>query len=336
MSVLRNTCLFFLFAIYANKAISQDVSFSQFYANPMYLNPAFAGSAGIPRVGLQYRNQWGGFENAFGTYTASFDIPVEKLQGGLGGYFLNDVQADGILKSMQFNLSYAVFLRVSEKFMLNGAVQAGYFQNSLNTSRLIFSDNLDPYNGNHGTSGELATLTDPNHRFFDFSTGLMMYSERLFFGLAAHHLTEPNQSFYQGSDNVAPLERKFTAHFGAKLPVYLYGHNRKKFDISPQVITQIQGIYQQFNYGLFATKRGLIAGAWFRQNFGFRYDAMILVAGFLKRSWQFYYSYDFTVSGLRGYAGNTHEVSLTFLLNKPERNKILPFFNQYEEEFGIR
>jgi type IX secretion system PorP/SprF family membrane protein len=336
VSVLRNTCLFFLFVIYANKAISQDVSFSQFYANPMYLNPAFAGSAGIPRVGLQYRNQWGGFENAFGTYTASFDIPVEKLQGGLGGYFLNDVQADGILKSMQFNLSYAVFLRISEKFMLNGAVQAGYFQNSLNTSRLIFSDNLDPYNGNHGTSGELATLTDPNHRFFDFSTGLMMYSERLFFGLAAHHLTEPNQSFYQGSDNVAPLERKFTAHFGAKLPVYLYGHNRKKFDISPQVITQIQGIYQQFNYGLFATKRGLIAGAWFRQNFGFRYDAMILVAGFLKRSWQFYYSYDFTVSGLRGYAGNTHEVSFTFLLNKPERNKILPFFNQYEEEFGIR
>ena len=336
MSIFRNTCLFFLLAIYTNMAISQDVSFSQFYANPMYLNPAFAGSAGIPRVGLQYRNQWGGFENAFATYTASFDIPVEKLQGGLGGYFLNDVQADGILKSMQFNLSYAVFLRVSEKFMLNGAVQAGYFQNSLNTSRLVFSDNLDPYNGNHGTSGELATLTDPNHRFFDFSTGLMMYSERLFFGLAAHHLTEPNQSFYQGRGNVAPLERKFTAHFVAKLPVYLYGHNRKKFDISPQVITQIQGVYQQFNYGLFATKRGLIAGAWFRQNLGFRYDAMILVAGFLKRSWQFYYSYDFTVSGLSGNAGSTHEISLTFLLNKPEKSKVLPFFNQYEEEFGIR
>lgn len=336
MNKFRNTSLFFLFVIFTNIAFSQDVSFSQFYANPVYLNPAFAGSAGIPRVGLQYRNQWGSFENAFATYSASFDIPVEPLQGGLGGYFINDIQADGILSSLQFNLSYAVFLRISEQFRLNGAVQAGYFQNSLNTSRLVFADNLDPYNGNHGTSGELKYLSDPNYQFFDLSIGIMMYSERLFFGLAAHHLTEPNQSFYEGSGDVAPLERKFTAHFGAKLPVYLHGHYRKKFDISPQVIAQIQGIYQQFNYGIFATKRGLIGGAWFRQNFGFRYDAVILMAGFMKRSWQFYYSYDFTVSGLRGYAGSTHEVSLAFLLNKSEKSKVLPFFNQYEEEFGVR
>lgn len=336
MNKLSRNITFLFFALIARIAFSQDVSFSQFYANPMYLNPAFAGSAGIPRVGLQYRNQWSGFENAFTTYSASFDIPVDKLQGGIGGYVINDAQADGILKTLQFNLSYAVFLQISENYHLNGAIQAGYYQNSLNTSRLVFADNLDPYNGSYGTSAELATLTDPNYQFLDFSAGLMMYNERLFFGLAAHHLTEPSQSFYQGGDNVAQLERKYTAHFGAKLPVYLYGHNRKKFDISPQIVTQFQGKYQQLNYGLFATKRGLIAGTWFRQNFGFRYDAMILVLGFMKKSWQFYYSYDFTVSGLRGNAGSTHEVSLTFFLNQPIGKKLLPFFNQYEEEFGIR
>jgi type IX secretion system PorP/SprF family membrane protein len=336
LNKLSRNIAFLIFAFTAKMTFSQDVSFSQFYANPMYLNPAFAGSAGIPRIGLQYRNQWSGFDNAFSTYSASFDIPVEKLQGGIGGYVINDAQADGILTSLQFNLSYAVFLRISESYYLNAAIQGGYYQNSLNTSRLVFADNLDPYYGNHGTSGELATLNDPNHQFADFSAGLMMYSERLFFGLAAHHLTEPNQSFYQGGEEVAPLERKYTAHFGAKLPVYLHGFNRKKFDISPQIIAQFQGVNQQVNYGLFATKRGLIAGTWFRQNFGFRYNAMIFVVGFMKKSWQFYYSYDFTVSGLRGNAGSTHEVSLTFLLNKSERNKNLPFFNQYEEEFGIR
>ena len=336
MNKLRLELVVFCVVVFAALAHSQDVSFSQFYANPMYLNPAFAGSAGIPRVGLQYRNQWSGFDNAFTTYSASFDIPVEKLQGGLGGYLINDAQADGILKTLQLNLSYAVFLQVSENYHLNAAIQAGYFQNSLNTSRLIFADNLDPYTGSSGESGELATLTDPNYQFFDVSAGLLMYSERLFFGLAAHHLTEPDQSFYEGAEEVSPLNRKFTAHFGAKLPVYIYGHQRKKFDISPQVVTQFQGKFQQFNYGLFATKRGLIAGTWFRQNFGFRYDAVILVLGFMKCSWQFYYSYDFTVSGLRGNSGSTHEVSLTFLLNQPEKRKILPFFIQYEEEFGIR
>ena len=336
MVVKYKNIIFLLFHFCTGIAFSQDISFSQFYANPLYLNPAFSGSVGVPRVALQYRNQWHSFNNAFTTYSAAFDIPVEKLQGGIGGYVLNDAQADGILKTLQVNLSYAVFIRLSENYRLHGALQGGFNQNSLNTSRLVFADNLDPNYGNHGTSGELATLTDPNYNFVDFSAGILMYSKRLFYGIAAHHLTEPNQSFYPGSEDVAKLYRKYTAHFGARLPVYLYGHNRKKFDISPQVIMQLQGNFQQFNYGLFATKRGLTLGTWFRQNFGLRYDAVIFMFGFMKRSWQFYYSYDFTISGLRADSGGTSEISLTFLLNKTNKNKLLPFFNRYEEEFGVR
>ena len=333
--IFQNT-IFFLFVMCTGIAFSQDISFSQFYANPLYLNPAFSGSVGVPRVALQYRNQWSGFNNAFTTYSAAFDMPVKKLQGGIGGYVLNDTQADGILNTLQFNLSYSVFIQLSEKYRLHGALQAGFNQNSLNTNKLIFADNLDPYNGNHGTSGELATLTDPNYSFVDFSSGVLIYSKRLFYGIAVHHLTEPNQSFYSGNEDVAKLDRKYTAHFGARLPVYLYGHIRKKFDISPQLIVQSQGQFRQFNYGIFATKRGLTAGTWFRQNFGFRYDAVIFVVGFMKKSWQFNYSYDFTISGLRADSGGTSEVSFTFLLNKSAKGKLLPFFNQYEEEFGVR
>lgn len=317
-------------------AFSQDVSFSQFFANPLYLNPAFSGSVGIPRIALQYRNQWHGFNNAFTTYSAAFDVPVEKLQGGIGAYVLNDAQADGILNILQVNFSYSVFIRISENYRLHGGFQVGFNQNSLNTGRLVFADNLDPNHGNHGTSGELATIADPNYGFVDFSTGVLIYSKHLFYGIAVHHLTEPNQSFYIGSEDVAKLDRKYTAHFGARLPVYLFGHNRKKFDISPQVIAQLQGPFQQFNYGIFATKRGLTTGAWFRQNFGLRYDAVIFVVGFMKKSWQFNYSYDFTVSGLHADSGGTSEVSLTFLLNTSAKSKLLPFFNQYEEEFGVR
>ena len=331
----RNIILL-LFVIFTNLSYSQDISFSQFYANPLYLNPAFSGSVGVPRVALQYRNQWSGFNNAFTTYSAAIDMPLPKLQGGIGGYVLNDTQADGILNTLQFNLSYSVFIQLSENYRLHGALQAGFNQNSLNTSKLIFADNLDPNYGNHGSSAELATLTDPNYSFVDFSSGVLMYSKRLFYGIAVHHLTEPNQSFYTGNEDVAKLDRKYSAHFGARLPVYLYGHNRKKFDISPQLIVQSQGQFHQFNYGIFATKRGLTAGTWFRQNFGFRYDAVIFVVGFMKKSWQFNYSYDFTVSGLRADSGGTSEISLTFLLNTSAKSKLLPFFNQYEEEFGVR
>ncbi|HRX13148.1 MAG TPA: type IX secretion system membrane protein PorP/SprF, partial [Draconibacterium sp.] len=60
--------IYLFFAMCYGAAFSQDVSFSQFFANPLHLNPAFSGSVGIPRIALQYRNQWHGFNNAFTTY----------------------------------------------------------------------------------------------------------------------------------------------------------------------------------------------------------------------------------------------------------------------------
>ncbi len=316
-------------------ASGQDVSFSQFYANPLYLNPAFSGSAGVPRATLQYRNQWHSFENAFTTYSAAFDIPVKKIRGGIGLNVLNDAQGNHLLNSLQINLSYSVDIQLSENYKLRGGLQAGYNQNSLQAGKLVFSDNLDPDYGDHGTSQELQYLTDPNYSFVDFSTGVLVYSKRLFFGGAVHHLTEPQQSYYSGQENVSKLPRKYTAHFGARLPVYLYGHYRKKFDISPQLIVQQQGSFQQINYGLFATKRGLTSGVWFRQNFGLRYDAVIFLIGFMKKNWQFMYSYDYTVSGLGGSSGGTSEISLSFFLKKVDKKQILPFYNQYREEFGV-
>lgn len=313
----------------------QDISFSQFYTNPLYLNPAFSGSVGVPRFALQYRNQWSGFDNAFTTYSAAYDMPVKKIQGGIGLNIINDAQGNKLLNSLQVNFSYAVYIQLSENYSLHGGLQVGYNQNSLNTSKLVFSDNLDQNYGNHGTSLELANLTDPNYGFVDFSTGFLIYSKRVFYGVAVHHLTEPHQSFYSGQDNVSKLPRKYTAHFGARLPIYLHGHNRKKFDISPQLIVQQQGKFQQLNYGLFATKRGLTAGTWFRQNFGLRYDAVIFLVGFIKKNWQFMYSYDFTVSGLRGDSGGTSEISLSFLLKKIDKKQNFPFYNHYEEEFGV-
>lgn len=313
---------------------AQDVSFSQFYSNPLYLNPAFAGSVDAPRVALQYRNQWHSFNNAYTTFSAAIDFPVPKLQGGLGFYVLNDAQANNTLNALQFNAVYSTFVRIDETFMLNGAIQAGYHQNSLKTDNLIFADNLEPNSGNHGVSAELQYLNDPNYSFLDLSTGILLYSEKYFLGLAAHHLAEPRQSFYSGQEDVARLNRKYTMHLGARLPVYLYGQQRKEFDVSPQLIVQKQSVFSQLNYGIFATKFGFTAGAWFRQNFGWRYDAVIFLVGFVKKNWQLFYSYDLTVSGLRGDAGGTSEISLSFILKDIGEQRNLPFYNRYEEQFG--
>ncbi|MCA1760677.1 MAG: PorP/SprF family type IX secretion system membrane protein [Bacteroidales bacterium] len=315
----------------------QDVSFSQFYTNPLYLNPAFAGSVEVPRIAFQHRNQWHSFGDAFSTYSFAVDFPVKKLKGGVGFFLLNDAQAGNSYRSFEASAIYSVFVNLSENFRLHGAVQAGFKRNLLDINKLVFPDNVDSNYGNHGISGELEYFRGVDFSLADFSTGVLLYNQRFFGGLAAHHLAEPRLSFNSDSkDESNKLSRKYTAHIGFRLPVYLYGHHRKKFDISPQMVWQYQGSLGQMNYGLFATKWGLTAGTWFRQNFGLRYDAVILLAGFMKKNWQLTYTYDMAVSGLSGEAGGTSEISLVFLFREIDKGSFLPFYQSYEDDFGVQ
>ena len=59
-SGLSGILLFVLILLMGNslQVKGQDPEFSQFYANPIYLNPAFTGTSALPRVVVNYRNQW--------------------------------------------------------------------------------------------------------------------------------------------------------------------------------------------------------------------------------------------------------------------------------------
>ena len=68
--ILLNLCLFFGLV---NEVKAQDPTFSQFFANPLYLNPAMAGTNICPRISLNHRNQWPGIGKTYVTYSASYD-----------------------------------------------------------------------------------------------------------------------------------------------------------------------------------------------------------------------------------------------------------------------
>ena len=100
---MNKTLLFkLLFTVLASfvligDAVAQDPQFSQFYANPLYLNPAFAGTARCPRLAMNYRNQWPGIPGNFVTYSASYDQHVDNMNGGLGVLVMNDRAGAGAL-----------------------------------------------------------------------------------------------------------------------------------------------------------------------------------------------------------------------------------------------
>src|SRR5688572_7098340 len=72
--------LVFIFAVMISGAVkAQDPHFSQFFASPLTLNPAFTGKFdGSWRLAANHRDQWPSIPKAYVTTSASFDFPILK------------------------------------------------------------------------------------------------------------------------------------------------------------------------------------------------------------------------------------------------------------------
>ncbi len=273
----------------------QDLQFTQFYANPLYLNPAFAGSNFCPRVCMNYRNQWPNLSGTYVSYSASYDRYVKAMAGGIGILVTTDDQARGTLKTTTAGFMYAYNIKVSRKFSINAALQATYFQKTLDRTKLNFGDMIDPRRGFVWNTNEIVPAQ--TKRNADFSAGILGYSKHYFFGVAANHLTQPDE----GLLGVSKLPAKFTIHGGAIIDLEKGGASH----VSPNILIQAQQKFMQINLGIYYKKDFFVAGLWYRNN-----DAVIALVGLQNKFLKVGYSYDVTISKLAGNTAGSHEISL--------------------------
>ncbi len=295
--------------VYVAKA--QDPLFTQFYANQLYLNPAFAGSDKCPRANLNYRNQWPKNGATFVTYSASYDQHVDALEGGIGIHLMQDVQAD-VINTTYANFMYSYTFQINRRFFIRGGFQASYVYKYMNGD-YIFPDQLHPLYGNIYPSQENYVSHDDKVGFFDFSMGVLGYTGAHYFGVAVHHLTQPEESYRENSDAVRP--RKYTVHYGTKIPIELAGFKKGDLYISPNLVFQQQANFQHLSYGLYFYRKSIVGGFWARQNFKFQFDAFIMMLGYIQDNMRIAYSYDFTISRLRNSTLGAHEISFGYTFN---------------------
>lgn len=307
----------------AATAGAQDIGFSQFYANPLYLNPAFAGSAVAPRIALAYRAQWPGLVSAFTTVSASYDQYIESLHGGVGAILLTDRQGDhGVLTSSMLGVMYAFHFQLTRDIRMSAALQATVVNNALNwSSYLRFPGQIDPDLGfTYGLDG-IHQPDNLSKMFIDFNAGMLVSGSKWYAGLAAAHLTQPDQAFY-GEDRV-PM--KITVHGGGLLNVSEEARRQSSLGlgtpiISPNLVYQYQGGLHYFNYGVYLDWEPFLVGVWFRHGMK-NADAFIFQLGVQQDYFKVGYSYDVTVSKLANASHGSHEVSVGFLLPVPEQKK---------------
>jgi len=314
------------FVLSSLKSFAQDPHFSQFYANPMYLNPAYTGMTYCPTWVMNYRNQWPALPGDYVTYNTSVDFGVQQLHGGVGLIALHDNAGSGILKTTNISLLYSYHNYLSNNTLLQAGFQFGYFQRKLDSDH-FFGDQIDElYGFIYPTDDELSNQEYWNVNYTDLSGGIALTMEQYWMGIAVHHITEPSYAFLD-LDNTGKLPMKLTLHGGSIISIKDLGWLNNSFltrfsAFKPHIIFQKQAESEQLNIGANLQGEQLALGLAYRRGFN-NSDAIILLMGYefaQSTSTSFFqkvrigYSYDLTVSKLGISSGGAHEISIKMQL----------------------
>jgi len=302
--------LFILFFLTVSNSQGQEAHFSQFYANPIYMNPAFAGTINCPRFSVNFRDQWPAFKNNFLTFSTSYDQHIPVLHGGIGVLVSADLQGEGgIIQTYNAGAMYNFRIQAAQNFNLQFAVQGNFIHTSLNWHKLTFASQL------HGIPVDPQLPADLMERQsqFDLAIGAVGYTPYLYFGLAVHHLLPLKMRFLERSPDIWGL--KWTAHAGGKIIIARKKKGETNFgDISlyPNAIFMSQGKFHYLHEGFYFSFYPFTIGAWMRHNFE-GLDAFIISCGIEYKIFRVGYSYDFNLSQLER-TGGAHEISLQFVI----------------------
>jgi type IX secretion system PorP/SprF family membrane protein len=302
------TGLLVLFSWLVSRA--QDPHFSQFYAAPLYLNPAMTGTTLQGRFMFNYRAQWTKLPGEFATYQAAYDHYSSRLRSGFGFFaHLDRAGAVGV-RSLNLGFSYAYNLQLDNRWGLRGGFQVAYGNRGLDYYKLLFGDQLTDL-GATGLPTAEPDLANLNVNYLDLNMGWMLYSSNFWLGVSALHLNRPNQALGEIND---PLPIKYSIQMGYKMVKQTLNKNKDdyKASFSPAILYSRQGNYQQLDVGANGFLDPLILGVWYRA-VPFQksyYGALVTMAGIKYQDWQFLYSYDFAVGRFAQATGGAHEISI--------------------------
>ncbi len=291
---------------------AQDPTFTQFYSNPLYLNPALAGSTGCPRINLNYRNEWPQLTGNYVTYSATFDTYSKDINGGVGLMATYDQQAEGTISTTMLGGIYSYNLKINRKTSFMFGARAAYYQKFLDWNKLTFGDMIDPRRGFIYQTNDIPR--GGKRGFFDVSGGIVVFTKQFYAGLAAHHANQPDESMILGESK---LPVRLTAHMGGTIPIGRRGRYSDGTSLKPALIYQYQNGFQELNIGAFVNYSALNFGVWYRNK-----DAFVFIVGAKTDKFNIGYSYDLTVSKLgNGLTGGSHEISMQINLKCKKKAK---------------
>lgn len=155
----------------------QDVQYTQFMHNKLAINPAYAGSTGVPCLNALYRNQWSGFDGAPVSQSLGFQMPFFKDRVGAGISLVHDRL--GPTESWSASLKYAYHIPIARNVKLGMGFQ-GSLQN--------YQVNWDQTNATHAGDQAIPDIASGSKLIPNFGVGLHLHAEKFYVGLSIPNL----------------------------------------------------------------------------------------------------------------------------------------------------
>ena len=249
--MIRRFLFIIIFACFGFLARTQDIHYSQMWATPLYVNPAFTGNHECDfRAAANYRQQAASFTIPFTTYTAWGDTRIypeflrRKGWFGLGAHLYYDNAGNGDLQKVQGMIFAAYSQGFNSDNSLYGSlgVGIGVTNRSIDKNALIYGDqwsNTDLAFDLTQISGDITNIQYTSIFYPDFNLGLSLHhlvNERWMYevGGSISHINKPEESFFGQSAENNKVERKLIGHITVqhilsenlliKPEVYFIGH----------------------------------------------------------------------------------------------------------------
>lgn len=311
----------------------QIPQYSQYLRNQYMVNPAAAGVYDFVDVTLSGRWQWLGFGDEPRTaylsgstvlgqstkqkYNPAFrssigpvknpEINTGKTKHAVGGQIVADQY--GAFRSMSFAGTYAIHLPIAENYNLSFGTNLGLSNNQFLRDKAVVLNTSDPLSTYSGGDGEYDDyIKNQSNKFIlDLGAGFYLYSQKMFLGVSASHLTKDMVEFGGGSANFN-TQIHMNATGGIKFPI------NDNLSLMPAVLVKLMSPAPLSFEGSIQLeyKEWLWIGASYRND-----DAVIGMLGLnVNEKFKFGYSYDFNISRMNQLSGGGHELVLGLMLGR--------------------
>lgn len=290
----------------------QDAQYSQYIFNGIYINPAYAGYRERVNINATYRNQWTGIEGAPKSFSLAADAIMPNERVGLS--LTMSSERLGAQKNIAVFANYAYRFPVNEDrtSKLAFGLGAGVMQSGLNGDMLRPRD-LDD---NYIPIGTVKQILPDMHAGVFFST------PKLYIGASASNLIGKFILDKKSLDYNFPTPRPhYYLTGGVLIPVEEFVIDFKPFflikdDIKGPTVLDINAFFlfkQVVWLGVgYRTAIKLYNKPALQGDINNKNALLGMTEIFISQRLRLGYSYDHSMSNLAGYAGSTHEISLSW------------------------